>query len=37
MDKAENLQDYRYFLNNVYIDILDSTYKEVVDEAGFKY
>ena len=37
MNKTENLQDYRQFLNNIYIDILDSTYKEVIDEAGFKY
>ncbi len=37
MNRTENLQDYRHFLNNIYIDILDGTYKEVIHEAGFKY
>ncbi len=36
MNKTDYLQDYRQFLNNIYIDILDSTYDEVIREAGFK-
>lgn len=36
MNKTENLEDYRQFLNKIYFDILDSTYKEFIEQAGFK-
>ena len=36
MNRAENLQDYKEFLNNVYFNILERTDDNVIKLAGFK-
>ena len=36
MNRTENLQDYREFLNKIYFDILERTDDNVIKLAGFK-